>query len=79
MFTLKIESVYKITIFGLKMMVKSGLEKKNLKFLNAEAIFFKFILLHKNEDFCKFSNKNGMFAAWWDFKKKFCGECNKHK
>ena len=26
-FTLEIESVYKITIFGLKMMVKSGLEK----------------------------------------------------
>ena len=30
-FTLKIESVYKSTIFGLKMMVKSGLEKFILK------------------------------------------------
>ena len=32
-FTLKMESVSKITIFGLKMMVKSGLEKIFLKFL----------------------------------------------
>ena len=39
-FTLKMESVSKITIFGLKMMVKSGLEKIFLKFLHAEAIFF---------------------------------------
>ena len=38
------ESVPKITIFGLKMMVKSGLEKIFLKFLHAEAIFFWFIL-----------------------------------
>ena len=34
------ESVPEITIFGLKMMVKSGLEKIFLKFLQAEAIFF---------------------------------------
>jgi len=39
-FTLKMESVSKITIFGLKMMVKSGLEKIFLKFLHVEAIFF---------------------------------------
>ena len=39
-FTLKMESVPEITIFGLKMMVKSGLEKIFLKFLHAEAIFF---------------------------------------
>ena len=39
-FTLKMESVSKNTIFGLKMMVKSGLEKIFLKFLHAEAIFF---------------------------------------
>ena len=38
-FTLKMESVSKIKMFGLKMMVKSGLEKIFLKFLNAEAIF----------------------------------------
>ena len=39
-FTLKMKSVSKLTIFGLKMMVKSGLEKIFLKFLHAEAIFF---------------------------------------
>ena len=33
-FTLKIESVTKNTIFGLKMMVKSGLEKFILKSLH---------------------------------------------
>ena len=44
-FTLKIESVSKITIFGLKMIVKSGLEKIFLKLFHAEAIFFYFILL----------------------------------
>ena len=32
------ESVPKITIFGLKMMMKSGLEKILLKFLHEEAI-----------------------------------------
>ena len=39
-FTLKMESVSKITIFGLKMTVKSGLEKIFLKFLHAQAIFY---------------------------------------
>ena len=34
-FTLKMESVSKNTIFGLKMMVKSGLEKSILKSLHA--------------------------------------------
>ena len=34
-FTLKMESVSKTTIFGLKMMVKSGLEKFILKSLHA--------------------------------------------
>jgi hypothetical protein len=38
-FTLKMESVSKITIFGLKMMVKSGVEKILLKFLHAKVIF----------------------------------------
>ena len=37
---------------GLKMMMKSGLEKIFLKFLYAQAIFFQFILLHRNEEFC---------------------------
>ena len=35
-FTLKMESVSKNTIFGLKMMVKSGLEKFILKSLQSE-------------------------------------------
>jgi hypothetical protein len=35
----KMEYVHKVNIFGLKMMVKSGLEKIILKFLHAEAIF----------------------------------------
>ena len=39
-FTLKMESVHKITIFDLKMMVKSGLEKIFLTFLHEEANFF---------------------------------------
>ena len=34
-FTLKMESVFKNTIFGLKMMVKSGLEKFILESLHA--------------------------------------------
>ena len=38
-FTFKLEFVSKITIFGLKMMVKSGLEKIFLKLLHVEAIF----------------------------------------
>ena len=38
-FTLKMESVSKITIFGLKIMVKSGLEKIFLKFLHAQGHF----------------------------------------
>ena len=39
-FTLKMESVSKNTILGLKMMVKSGLKKFILKFLHAGDIFF---------------------------------------
>ena len=38
------EYVYKTNIFGLKMMMKSGLEKIFLKFLHAPAIFY-----YKNE------------------------------
>ena len=40
-FTLKMESVTKNTIFGLKMMVKCGLEKIFLKFLHAFSYFIK--------------------------------------
>ena len=46
-FTLKIESVSKNTIFGLKMMVKSGLEKIFLKFLHADTTFSYFIKVPK--------------------------------
>ena len=35
----KMVYVHKVNIFGLKMMVKSGLEKVILKFLLAQAIF----------------------------------------
>ena len=52
-FTLKMESVTKNTIFGLKMMVKSGLEKNILKFLHAQAIFYKMNLSPRKEEFWK--------------------------
>jgi hypothetical protein len=63
--TLKMESVYKNTIFGLKMSVKSGLEKIFLKFLHAGDYF---PLLHKSAHNLKFSNKNNYLPAWRDFK-----------
>mgnify|MGYP001443297352 CR=1 FL=1 len=64
-FTLKMESVSKNTIFGLKMMVKSGLEKIFLKFLHAGDYFS---LLHKSVQNHKFSNKNNHLPARGDFK-----------
>ena len=64
-FTLKMESVSKNTIFGLKMMVKSGLEKIFLKFLHAGDYF---PLLHKSAQNHKFSNKNNYLPAWRVFK-----------
>ena len=64
-FTLKIESVPKKTIFGLKMMVKRGLEKIFLKFLHAGDYFS---LLQKRVQNHKFSNKNNHLPAWRDFK-----------
>ena len=67
-FTLKMESVYKNTIFGLKMMVKSGLEKIFLKFLHVRDYF---ILLHKSAQNHKFSNKNNYLPTWRDFKINF--------
>ena len=53
-FTLKMESVSKNTILGLKMMVKSGLEKIFLKFLHGGDYF---PLLHKSPQNHKFSKK----------------------
>ena len=38
-YVLKIEYVPKINIFGLKMMMKCGLEKIFLKFLHAQSLF----------------------------------------
>ena len=68
MFILKMESVSKNTIFGPKMMVKSGLEKIFLKFIHAGDYF---PLLHKSARNHKFSNKNNYFPAWRDFKVNF--------
>ena len=65
MFTLKMESVSKNTIFDLKMMVKSGLVKSILKSIN-EGNYFS--LLHKSAQNHKFSNKNNYLPAWRDFK-----------
>ena len=60
----KMEYGWNFNISGLKMMVKSGLEKIFLKFLHAEAIFFKFILLTSFEENHKFSTKNNQLPAW---------------
>ena len=57
-FTLKMESVSKNTIFGLKMMVKSGLEKIFLKFLHAGDYF---PLLHKSAQNHKFNDQITIF------------------
>ena len=51
-YLLKMEYLSKINIFGLKMIVKSGLEKIFLKFLLAQVFFGLTDLLHKWEDFC---------------------------
>ena len=67
-YVLKMEYVSKINIFGLKMMVKSGLEKIFLKFLHAGDYF---PLLHKSAQNHKFSNKNNYLPAWRDFKVNF--------
>jgi hypothetical protein len=64
-FTLKMESVSKNTIFGLKMMVKSGLEKIFSKFLHAGDYF---PLLHKSAINHKFSNENNYLPTQRDFK-----------
>ena len=61
-FNLKMESVSKNSIFGLKMMVKSGLDVVFFKFLHAGD------LLHKSVQNHKFSNKNNHLPAWRDFK-----------
>ena len=67
-FPLKMESVPKNTMFGLKMMVKRGLEKNFLKCLHGGDYFS---LLHKSVQNHKFSNKNNHLPAWRDFKINF--------
>ena len=62
------ESVSKATIFGLKMMVKSGLEKIALQFLHVGDYFS---LLHKSVQNHKFSNKHNYLPAWMDFNINF--------
>ena len=64
-FTLKMESESKITIFGLKMMVKSGLKNIFLKFLHAGDYFPP---LHKSTQNHQFSSKNNYLPTWRDFK-----------
>ena len=48
----KMEYGWNFNIFGLKMMVKSGVEKFYCKFLHAQAIFKQFFLLYEKEEFC---------------------------
>ena len=67
-FTLKMESVSKNTIFGLKMIVKDGLENILLKYLHAGDYLS---LLHKSVQDYKFSNKNNHLPARRDFKINF--------
>ena len=62
------ESVSKDKIFGLKMIVKSGLEKILLKFLHAGEYLS---LLHKIIQNYKFSIKSNHPPAWRDFKINF--------
>ena len=62
------ESVSKNTIFFLKMMGKSGLEKTFLKFLYVGDYF---PLLHKTAKNNKFSSKNNYLPTWRDFKIDF--------
>ena len=57
-YVLKMEYVSKINIFGLNMMVKSGLEKIFLKFLHATSVFFIYFMERRTfAQNYKFSNK----------------------
>ena len=64
----KMEYGWNFSISGLKMMVKSGLEKIFLKFLHA--LTMSFLLLNFDQKY-KFSNKNNMVSAWRNFKNIF--------
>ena len=77
-YVLKMEYVSKINIFGLKMMVKSGLEKIFLKFLHAQGLFqTSWFTLYKwgFRSKYKFSTKNDLLCAWRDFNRNFFDVC----
>ena len=73
------EFVSKINIFGLIMMMKSGLEKILLKSLHAQSHFLKIFFTSWRGDFLqkkyKFSNKKDPPCAWRDYKKSIHGVC----
>ena len=64
----KMEHGWNFSISGLKMVVKSGLEKIFLKFLHALTMSFLLLNLYF---WSKFSNKNDMVIAWRNFKNIF--------
>ena len=67
-YPVNMEYGWNFSISGLKMMVKSGLEKIFLKFLHA--LTMSFLLLNFDQKY-KFSNKNNMVSAWRNFKNNF--------
>ena len=70
-FTLKMESVSKDTIFGLKMTVKSGLEKCFLNSSKRQPFSITIIYLIERRSFdqkYKFGIKNDMVSAWRNLK-----------
>ena len=50
-YPVKMEYGWNFSISGLKMMVKSGLQKIFLKFLHSQAIFYEMNLTHRKEEF----------------------------
>ena len=74
-YLVKMEYLFKINIFGLKMLVKSGLEFFFLKFLHAQNYFPDFIKGKNFAQNCKFSNKNDIFCARRDVNENFCAVC----
>ena len=64
----KMEYGWNFSIFGLKIMMKSGLGKIFLKFLHALTMLFLLLNLYF---WSKFSNKNDMVSAWRNFKNIF--------
>ena len=80
---LKMEYVYKINIFGLKMMVKSGLEKIFMKSLHAQSLFRKifFYFIEKGGFLHKILNWVIKIAHGWISIKLFVMyvQCTYHK